>query len=60
MLLLDLPLEIFRDILVRVITERGIIRGLRLRLVNRMFFPEIISQLPTSRRSRNSPELQRI
>jgi hypothetical protein len=35
MKLLDLPLELFREILVRAVIARGIKRGLRLRLVNR-------------------------
>jgi hypothetical protein len=33
--LLDLPLEILREILVHSVAVRGIKRGLRLRLVNR-------------------------
>ncbi|CAO2648638.1 Nn.00g079050.m01.CDS01 [Neocucurbitaria sp. VM-36] len=47
-LLLDLPAEILREILVRAVTVRGLKRALRLRLVNRLFSQEITQALLAS------------
>ncbi|KAH6632923.1 hypothetical protein C7974DRAFT_357014 [Boeremia exigua] len=46
MLLLDLPLELLHEILGWSILIRGIKRGLRLRLVNKMFAREVLVTLP--------------
>ncbi|KAF2681950.1 ankyrin [Lentithecium fluviatile CBS 122367] len=47
MQLLDLPLELFRIILYHSIAVRGMARGVRLRLVNRLFAAEVVETIHT-------------
>ncbi|KAF1961654.1 hypothetical protein CC80DRAFT_488105 [Byssothecium circinans] len=47
--LLDLPFEIFKTILAESVRLRGLMRALRLRLVNKLFSDELVEALCVSK-----------